>query len=149
HFPDQGSFRISVGVDQTSPLGYSTTRKEIKINFPAATKEHSILTYHLKVTAIHPGITGLAEDARFDGFLRDWLNIFQINPQRRMLANNAGSDTCGFCYYEYGDMAEQAPPLTKGLTALDMVRQTLDRIIAGIKVCGMPGYTRGQEDRPE
>ena len=42
----------------------------------------------------------------FDGFRRNWLNMFQLNPQRRVLSNNAGSDTCGFCYYEYADIAE-------------------------------------------
>ena len=67
-----------------------------------------------------------------------------------MLANNAGSDSCGYCYYEYGDIAEQTPPLAKGLTALDLVRQTLDQVITGAIVCGMPGYTPGRpEEHPE
>ena len=147
HFPDQGSFRISANLDRAGSLDYSATRKNVKITFPAATREHPALTYHLKVVAIHPKIPGIAADTRFDGFRRNWLNIFQVNPQRRMLANNAGSDTCGFCFYEYGDIAEQTPPLAKGLTALDMVRQTLDRIISGAKACGMPGYTRGYRPR--
>jgi hypothetical protein len=149
HLPDQGSLLISVNLDRADSLGYETTRKNSKITFPCATREHPMLTYRLKVVCIHPEISGIGADARFDGFRRDWLNLFQINPQRRMLANNAGSDTCGFCFYEYGDIAKQTPPLAKGLTTLDLVRQTLDRIIAGAKACGMPGYTRGQEDRPE
>jgi len=149
HIPDQGSFLISADLDCASPLGYSATRKVVKISFPAATPEHPALTYRLKVTAIYPPVPGIAADARFDGFRRNWLNIFQINPQRRVLANNAGSDTCGFCYYEYADIAIQTPPLASRLTALDLVRQTLDRIIGGLKACGMPGYTRGHEDRPE
>jgi len=149
HFPDQGSFLISANHERADPLGYSATRKEVSITFPAATREIPALTYRLRVTAIHPKIPGLAADARCDGFRRDWLNIFQINPQRRMLSNNAGSDTCGFCYYEYADIAQATPPLAGGLTAMDMVRQTLDQIIGGVKACGMPGYTRGHEDRPE
>jgi hypothetical protein len=149
HFPGQGSFRISANLDHADPLGYATTRKNTKIIFPAATREYPALIYHLKVVCIYPKIPGISADARFDGFCRDWLNIFQINPQRHALANNAGSDTCGFCYYEYGDIAKWTPPLANGLTALDMVRQTLDGIIAGTNACGMPGYTRGHEDRPE
>ncbi len=57
-----------------------------------------------------------------------------------MLANHADSDTCAFCYYEYGDIARHTPPLANGLSALDMVRQSLDRIINGANAYGMPGY---------
>lgn len=149
HFPDQGSFEIFAHPDDAGPLSYSATRKNVKIIFPAATPEHPELTYHLKVTAIYPKIPGVAGDPRFDGFRRDWLNIFQINPQRRLLSNNSGSDSCGYCYYEYADIAKDTPPLAGGLTAMDMVRQTMDRIIAGAIVCGMPGYTRGREDHPQ
>ncbi len=149
HFPDQGSFQIFVRPNDAASLGYSATRKNVKITFPAATREHPILTYNLKVAAIYPKITGIEGDPRFDGFRRDWLNIFQINPQRRLLSNNSGSDSCGYCYYEYADIANDTPSLSGGLTAMDMVRQTLDQIIAGAIVCGMPGYTRGHEDHPQ
>lgn len=57
-----------------------------------------------------------------------------------MLANHVTSDTCAFCYYEYADIAAQTPPLAPGLTAMDMVRQTLDRIIDGANAYGMPGH---------
>lgn len=150
HFPDQGTFRLSS--DFPGSLGYATTRKETKITFPGATPEHPMVDYHLKVVSLYPEIPGIDADTRFDGFRRNWLNIFQLSPKWHMLANNAGSDTCGFCYYEYGDIAEQTPPLATGLTALEMVRQTLDRIIAGAKTVGMPGYSPmviHREDRPE
>lgn len=143
NFPDQGSFQITARPNNAGPLGYATTRQNTEITFPAATQEHPKVVYCLKVTAIYPKIPGIAKDARFDGFRRNWLGIFQVNPQRRVLSNNAGSDTCGFCYYEYADLAEYTPPLAKGVTALDMVRQTLDRVIAGMKVYGMPGYSPG------
>jgi Bacterial alpha-L-rhamnosidase 6 hairpin glycosidase domain len=147
HFPDQGTFQISAPHSAAGSLDYSATRRNVEITFPPATREHSRLTYRLKVTAIHPKISGIDSDARFDGFRRDWLNIFQINPQRRLLSNNSGSDSCGYCYYEYADIAEDTPPLAGRFTALDMVRQTLDRIIAGALVCGMPGYA-GFYDHP-
>jgi hypothetical protein len=104
--------------------------------------------YRLKVVAIHPKISGIASDPRFDGFRRDWLNIYQIKPERRLLSNNSGRDSCGFCYFEYGDIALDTPPLAGRLTALDMVRQTLDRVISGAIVCGMPGYA-GHNDHPD
>ena len=70
-----------------------------------------------------------------------------------MLANHAASDSCGFCYYEYADIARtDAAAGAMDSRALDLVRQTLDRIIAGVKACGMPGYSPsviGREDRPE
>ncbi|HEV2318397.1 MAG TPA: hypothetical protein VGV18_01505 [Verrucomicrobiae bacterium] len=152
HFPDQGTFRISANLPNSAPLGYATTRKDTKITFPAATSERPTVEYQLKVVSIYPEIPGIDADARFDGFRRNWLNIFQLNPQRRMLSNNAGSDTCGFCYYEYADIAAHTPPLANGLTAFDLVRQTLDRIIAGAKAVGMPGYSPmviHREDRPQ
>lgn len=149
HFPGQGSFRISAGGNCAEPLAYATTRKDVRITFPAATRKHPTVIYRLETVCIYPNSAGIGADPRFDAVRRDWLNIFQINPQRRMLSNNAGSDSCGFCYYEYADIAEQTPPLANGLTALDLVRQTLDRIFGGEKACGMPGYTRGREDRPE
>lgn len=148
HFPDRGSFQISASSDDAGSLGYSATRRNVKITFPPATRKHSRLTYRLKVVAIHPKISGIIADLRFDGFRRDWLNIFQINPQRRLLSNNSGSDSCGYCYYEYADIAEVTPPLAGKFTALDMVRQTLDRIIGGAIVCGMPGYA-GVNDHPQ
>ncbi len=148
HFPDQGSFQITAQPDNAGPLGYWANRQNVRVTFPAATREHPKVIYRLKVTAIYPKIPGIAADARFDGFRRNWLNIFQINPQRRLLSNISGSDSCGYCYYEYADIAAKTPPLAKGLTASDMIRQTLDRMIAGAIVCGMPGYA-GYYDHPE
>jgi hypothetical protein len=94
----------------------------------------------MQVVAIHPNVAAIDSDAQFDAFRRDWLNIFQLSPKYRTLANNAPGTTCGFCFYEYADVAAQTPPLATRLTALDMIRQTLDTIIAGSKAYGMPGY---------
>ena len=40
-------------------------------------------------------------------------------------------------------MALHTPPLAPGLTALDMIRQTLDRYLGGMKGYGMQGYGGG------
>jgi hypothetical protein len=138
HLPDQGSFRISSA--GASALGYVASPGEVKITFTGAMREHPMVEYRCKAVSIYPNIDGLDADARFDGFRRNWLSILQISPHWRMLANHASSDTCAFCYYEYADIAERTPPLANGLSALDMVRQTLDGIINGANAYGMPGH---------
>ena len=148
HFPDQGSFRISATPKAIQALGYETgpgdmganQAKAVKITFPGATREVPVVKYRWEVVALRPNVAGIGEDARFDGFRRNWLNLLQLSPHWRMLANHAASDTCAFCYYEYADLAECTPALAKGVTALDMVRQTLDRIMGGANAYGMPGH---------
>jgi hypothetical protein len=139
HFADQGTFQITANSPKVGPIGYSATRRDgpIHITFPAATADNPDVTYRWDVVAVHPEVAESNSDARFDGFRRDWLNIFQYSPHNRMLANNVTSDTCGFCFYEYADMAKVTPPLGSGVTALDMVRQSLDRIIDGALVYGL------------
>ena len=73
---------------------------------------------------IHPDVPGIAGDRRFDGFRRNWLNIFQINPKLRVLANHAASDNCTHPFYKYTDIARYTPPLADGLTALDLIRES-------------------------
>ena len=148
HFPGQGSMRLTssvpaAGLTYTSrrtwrdQSGYAATAM---LSLPAATAEHQRIVYMLDATAIYPRVVGTEDDPRFDAFRRNWLNILQINPSLPALANNTASDTCALCYYEYGDIGALTPPLAEGLTALDLVRQTLDRILAGEKAYGMPGY---------
>lgn len=146
YFPGQGAFRISSVSGGIKSLAYETPEpadfpkhrpNSVQITFPSATQGNPRVTYCWKVVAIHPAIPGINSDPRFDAFRRDWLNIFQLSPHWRALANNAVSTTCAFCYYEYADIAKQTPPLAKGLTALDIVRQTLDRIIKGGRAYGM------------
>jgi len=93
--------------------------------------------YTLDVVTIYPGSPALAQDPRFNGFRRNWLNIFQLSPQHRALANNAASDVCAFTLFEYAAVAERTPPLAPGVTALDMLRQTLDRYLGGMAAYGV------------
>jgi hypothetical protein len=138
HLPDQGSFRISS--PHAGALGYEAAHGEVKITFPGATREKPLVIYGCEVVSIYPKIEDIESDGRFEGFRRNWLNILQVSPQWRMLANHSSSDTCAFCYYEYADIALRTPPLAKGLNALDMVRQTLDHIMHGANAYGMPGH---------
>lgn len=86
-------------------------------------------------------------DPRYDGFRREWLDIFQLQAHEHMLANNSASDPVGFCLYEFSDMARYTPELVKGLTALDIVRDSLDRYLAGFISYGQPGY-KGVDSPP-
>jgi Bacterial alpha-L-rhamnosidase 6 hairpin glycosidase domain len=141
HFPDQGTFRISAEPRSVQSLGYAAkyAGKVVQITFPAATEENPTVKYRWEVVSIHPRIAGADSDARFDGFRRDWLNIFQLSPRWHTLSNNVTGETCAFVYYEYADIAKWTPQLAERLRALDMIRQTLDGIIGGTKAYGMPG----------
>jgi hypothetical protein len=108
------------------------------LSLPGASFEHQHLRYTFDVTAIHPEVPGIKDDPRFDAFRRNWLDALQLNPELQALANNTASDTCAFCYYEFADIAALTPPLVEGLTALDIMRQTLDRMLAGAFAYGLP-----------
>ena len=141
HLPDLGTVRIT----GRGSLEYGASRRTkpafVRIAFPPATAEQRSVEYRLEVTTVHPDLPGLERDPRFDGFRRDWLNIFQVNPHVQMLANNAASDPCAFTLFLYSDVAAHTPPLADGLTANDLVRMTLDRYLTGAKGYGQAGYT--------
>ena len=141
HLPDMGSLRIT----GDGKLDYDARRWNVptpfvRVAFPGATANQRRVEYRFEVTAIYPKLPGIEENPRYDGFRRDYLNIFQVNPRVQMLANNASSDPCSFTLFEYSDVALHAPPLADGLTCLDLVRMTLDRYIAGAKGYGQIGY---------
>jgi hypothetical protein len=143
HLPGQGTLRITAPGDEKAALGYDAVRTGgdyIKVIFPAADQNRPRVEYRCEVTTIFAKKVTGAGDRRFDGFRRNWLNVLQLNPRLRALSNNSASDTCALCYYEYADVARQTPALAPGLCALDIVRQTLDRILAGGKAYGMPDY---------
>jgi hypothetical protein len=152
HLPDLGTFRITSSAGRNLALGYDALRygggrqaeDYVRVTFPAATAALPQVDYALDVVAIYPlSPAAPAGDPRFDGFRRNWLNIFQLNPRARVLANHAASDPVGFTVFEYSSVAARTPPLAPGLTALDMIRQTLDRYLGGMKGYGMQGYGGG------
>ena len=149
HLPDMGTFRVTSHTPDGLALGYDALRYPqeqhekdyVRVTFPAATPDRPVVDYTLDVVAIHPERPGLAGDPRFDGFRRNWLNIFQLNPRLRVLANHAASDPCAFTVFMYSAMAAETPNLAPGLNAPDLIRQTLDRYLNGMKAYGMAGYT--------
>ena len=150
HLPDMGSVRITANVSN-GQLDYDARRWQVpapfvRVAFPAATAQQPRVQYRLEVAAIYPNLAGLEKDARYDGFRRDYLNIFQLNPRVQMLANNASSDPVPFTLFLYSEVALHTPPLARGLTAMDLVRMTLDRYLAGAKGYGQVGYACGPTD---
>jgi hypothetical protein len=151
HLPDLGTFRITAAAGTKPVLGYDALcvrggqarglkeNNYVKVTFAAASAGTPDVGYNLEVVAIYPGSPAVASDPRFDGFRRNWLNIFQLSPRLRVLANHAASDPCAFTLYEYSSMAVRTPPLAPGVTALDMIRQTLDRYLGGMKAYGIAG----------
>ena len=143
HLPDMGTLRITCDASDAK-LDYDARRfvqpPFVRVAFPAATAKQRRVEYRLEVVAIHPKLAGIEKNPIYDGFRRDWLNIFQVNPRVQMLANNASSDPVGFTLFEYSDLALHTPPLAKGLTANDLIRMTLDRYLAGASGYGQLGY---------
>jgi Bacterial alpha-L-rhamnosidase 6 hairpin glycosidase domain len=139
HLPGFGTLRLS-GAGPGASVGYSSGPGWIRVTLPAATREHPLAAYKWEVTTVCPEAAGSGTDPRLDGYRRNWLNIFQLNPNRRLLSNNTNSDSCGFCYYEYADIARETPPLAPNLSALGIVRQSLEAVLGGTKTYGMPGY---------
>ncbi len=156
HLPGMGSLRVYARGNDAAVLRYVAHRNTngmtptdlaqplpdyVAVTFPAASAEHRELEYTLQTAAIFPAIPGMdPADARFDGFRRDFLDIFQQHAELHVLANHAASDACAFTVYEYADMARYTPELVKGLTALDLIRETLDRYLGGFLGYGLPGY---------
>jgi hypothetical protein len=150
HLPDRGTLRIVCDAPGAA-LEYDAVRwaedpPHVKIAFPAATAERPEVTYRLSVTQVHPPLPGLEQDPLYDGFRRDFLNLFQVNPRLRMLANNASSDPVAFTVFKYAEAAAVAPPLAEGLTCLDLVRLTLDRYLEGALGYGQAGYGMAPTD---
>jgi hypothetical protein len=144
HLPGMGSLRIHLEGSGFGSLHYAAHRRPdlfVAVTFPAATAEHKLLEYTLQTAAIFPAVPGMKpDDTSFDGFRREWLDALQLNAELHVLSNNAASDPCAFVLYEYGDIARYTPELVKGLTALDIVRETLDRYLSGFRSYGMPGF---------
>jgi hypothetical protein len=141
-----GTFRVYCN-DLRVTLSYYADRSVkdpfVKIALQAASVGSPDITYRFETVAIYPEITKIQGDARFDGFRRNYINIFQVNPNTRTLANNSASDVVAFTIFLYAEMAMQTPELVEGLTAMDLVRNTLEQYFLGMKGYGQVGYLGG------
>jgi hypothetical protein len=144
HLPDYGSVRITSSHGKAA-LTYDARRRNVphpfvQVAFPPATRDRRAVEYRLEIDAIYPDLKGIRKDPAFDGFRRGFLNMFQVNPRLQMLANNASSDPCAFTLFKYARVARQAPKLVGNVTALDLVRVTLDQYLSGMRGYGQAGY---------
>lgn len=148
HFPGMGSFRVSCN-DPSVSLFYDaelTADSYIKLALPVSDPEHQDITYTFESVAIYPEIKKIKNDDRYDGFRKNFINIFQLNPRRKILANNSTSDACAFTLFLYAEMARKTPVLVKELTAMDLIRNTLDAYLDGVLGYGMVGKPNWQSE---
>ncbi len=143
HFPDMGTMRVNCNIlDQK--IDYDAKRfiehPYVRVNLTAATESNKKIEYQFEVITIHPDIKGIQNDARYDCFRRNFISLFQLNPFLKILANNSASDACAFTLYEYAEVALHTPQLAENLSAMDLVKMTLDRYLNGTKGYGMLGY---------
>jgi hypothetical protein len=147
HLPDMGTFRITASIPG-SQVNYDASRKKgasfISVSLPAASVQHPSLTYTFEVTSIYPTFPGVEQD-KYAGYRRNYLNLFQINPRLRVIANNSGSDPCSMTLFLSSMLALHTPPLADSLTALDLLKMSVERYLNGMKAYGMVGYTKGYE----
>ncbi len=143
HFPDMGTLRITCNVPEMK-VEYSSQRfiehPFVKIKFPSADITLKKIEYHFEVVTIYPEVKGIENDERYDCFRKNFISIFQLNPLLKILSNNSSSDACAFTLFKYAEVAAFTPPLVKDLSALDLIRMTLDRYLNGQKGYGMLGY---------
>jgi hypothetical protein len=146
HIPGQGTLRITgtSASQKLLKLGYEGTREHAQITFPAGSGENPWIQFTLEVVSIYPPVATIENDGRFDGYRRCWLNILQLSSKHRMLANHAGSDAVGLCYHEYSEIAMLTDDLADGVSGPQLLRDGLNRILAGQKTYGMPGYNQGK-----
>jgi hypothetical protein len=149
HFPDMGTFRLAA--DKPGVIvNYDASRKEgenfISVVLPEATEQQSVVRYTFTAVSVYPGFPGV-EQEKFDGFRRNYLNLYQVNPKLQVLANNSCSDPCAFTLFLSSMMALKTPPLADSLTALDLLKMSIERYLNGMKAYGMFGYNGTWEDK--
>lgn len=163
HLPDMGSLQLESN-RKDMVVGYNASRKGdnytieedliaeatgkeipksfISISLPSATTEQGSVEYKFTVACIYATFPGV-EQPKYDGYRRNYLNIFQINPQLQMFANNSCSDPCAFTLYAPSMIAPKTPPLVGNLTTLDLLRMSVEKYLSGTLSYGLVGYKIG------
>jgi len=146
HLPGMGTFRIYCN-DPKITLFYDaelTEKPYIKIALASADSNHQNITYTFESVTIFPDIDKVKDNTTFNGFKKNYINIFQLSPRFKTLANNSTSDACAFTLFLYAEMARKTPPLAEGLSAMDLIRNTLDQYLNGMLGYGMAGKINWQ-----
>ncbi len=148
HCPGMGTIRVTSD-NEDAFLFYDARRNAkphfVKIAFPSATQSQLGIRYNLEIVAVYPDLPGWINFPWVDGYKRNFINIFQVNPRLGVLANNSSSDPCALNLYISAELAKHCPALAKGLTAMDLVKMSLNRYLSGMKAYGLVGYTDNYE----
>ncbi len=142
HLPDMGSFQIRAD-NPGVIIDYDASRQQnnefISVKLPPATMSQSSVSYSFRVAFIYYPFNGAGQE-KYEGYRRNYLNLFQVNPVFQVLANNSCSDPCAFTLFLSSMLASETPPLVDSLTALDLVRMSVERYLNGMKAYGLIGY---------
>jgi len=141
HFPDMGTFQIVA--DHPMEIAYDANRRNktnyISISLPNADATAKSIRYTLTCTTIYPKFPGVKAE-KYEGYRRNYLNLFQVNPRLQVIANNSCSDPCAFTLFLSSMLALKTPPLVGSLSALDLLRMSTERYLNGMKGYGLEGY---------
>jgi hypothetical protein len=155
HFPGTGTLSVTspnseavLKVDARRFFSESDDdqkKDSVTISFPVATAQQKHLTYVVTVVKVHPDSSHIKDQLLRDAFERNYLNIFQVHPKLRVLANNSSSDPVACTLYMSAAVAQHTPTLVGNLTANDLVKMSLNRYLDGMKAYTMIGYTDNYE----
>jgi hypothetical protein len=151
HLPDMGTFRLTSdkpGAVVNYNAGRYQGRGHISVQLPGATGKTDPLSYTFCIAHIYRDFEGVEEE-KYSGYRRNYLNLYQINPVFRVLANNSCSDPVAFTLYMSSMLALNTPPLTDSLTALDLVKMSVERYLNGMKGYGLVGYGKDNYEGTE
>jgi hypothetical protein len=149
HLPDMGTFQVRADRKEVT-VDFDASRLPgenfISITLPPAKAQQSSVRYTFTAKSIYPQFPGVEEE-KFAGFRRNYLNLFQINARLHVIANNSCASPCSFTLFLSSMMALKTPPLVDSLTALDLLRLSVERYLNGLKTYGMNGYDRSWEGK--
>ncbi len=149
HLPDMGTFQL-VSDKPGVIVDYDASRVEgdkyISVVLPVATQQQAFVEYTFTATTIYPRFPG-SEKETFAGFRRNYLNLFQVNPRLQVLANNSCATPCAFTLFLSSMLALKTPPLVDSLTALDLLKMSIEQYLNGTKGYGMFGYSSSWKDK--
>lgn len=141
HVAGCGSLRLEseasaeVGVDARRRAG-----RWLRLDLPGGGGDGRERSYRLTACLVHPPVPAGLDPATAAGFRRGFLDGIHLNPRLGLLANNSASDPVPFVLHKPAGIARHCPPLAPGLTAMDLVRESLDRYLFGALGYGMVGY---------
>ena len=146
-----GTFRLTSdkpGAVVDYNAGRYQGRGHISVQIPGVAGKTEPVSYTFRIANIYPDFEGV-EQEKYNGFRRNYLNLYQINPVFRVLANNSCSDPVAFTLYMSSMLALNTPPLTDSLTALDLVKMSVERYLNGMKGYGLVGYGKDNYEGTE